>query len=95
MFASNPALPTFFLALCLAAGPKNPQRDSLAKQLWQTFKRDMVQNFKAQLEDCQKHRAESTASNTGCEPQPMPPRRIFALTNFDSPTVKQSAVVPM
>jgi hypothetical protein len=58
MFAFNPALPTFFLALCLAAGPKNPQRDSLAKQLWQTFKRDMVQNFKAQLEDCRKHRFE-------------------------------------
>jgi hypothetical protein len=57
------ALPAFFLALRLAARPKNPVRESRAKQLWQTFKRDVVQNFKAQLEDCRKHRCEYRGAN--------------------------------
>jgi hypothetical protein len=46
MFALNAALPRVFLALCLALGPQNDVRESLAKQSWQTFKRGAVQSFK-------------------------------------------------
>ncbi len=53
MFALNAALPRVFLALCLALGPQNAVRESLAKRSWQTFKR-AVQNFNTQLEDCRK-----------------------------------------
>jgi hypothetical protein len=46
MFALNAALSRVFLALCLALGPQNDVRESLAKQSWQTFKRGAVQSFK-------------------------------------------------
>src|ERR1700674_133204 len=55
MFALNAALPRVFLALCLALGPQNAVRESLAKQSRQTFKRGAIQNFNTQLEDCRKH----------------------------------------